>query len=112
MTLHCRSKKTISNLRAAFYKDDVLMESSPAGKMTINTVSKSDEGLYKCSIPGLGVSPGSWLVVKGKTTICIISAYNSYNYVEHVCSATREQLTVDVFIYHQLVITVIDVFYI
>ena len=67
MTLHCRSKKTISDLRAAFYKDGVLMESSPTGKMTINTVSKSDEGLYKCSIPGLGVSPGSWLIVKGKT---------------------------------------------
>ncbi|XP_036967430.1 Fc receptor-like protein 5 [Acanthopagrus latus] len=64
VTLHCRSKKTISDLTADFYKDGVLMKSSPTGKMTINTVSKSDEGLYKCRIPGLGVSPGSWLVVK------------------------------------------------
>lgn len=67
MTLHCRNKTTTSNLTADFYKDGVLMESSPTGKMTINRVSKSDEGLYKCSIPGLGASPGSWLIVKGKT---------------------------------------------
>lgn len=67
VTLHCRSKTTTSNLTADFYKDGVLMESRATGKMTINRVSKSDEGLYKCSIPGLGVSPGSWLIVKGKT---------------------------------------------
>ncbi|XP_030286017.1 low affinity immunoglobulin gamma Fc region receptor II-a-like [Sparus aurata] len=68
VTLNCRSKTTSSNLKADFYKDDVLMESSSAGEMTINNVSKSDEGLYKCSIPGVGESPGSWLSVRGFVT--------------------------------------------
>ncbi|MEQ2227218.1 hypothetical protein ILYODFUR_035569, partial [Ilyodon furcidens] len=31
--------------------------------MTLSKVSKSDEGLYKCSISGAGKSPESWLAV-------------------------------------------------
>ncbi|MED6285548.1 hypothetical protein CHARACLAT_030363 [Characodon lateralis] len=31
--------------------------------MTLSKVSKSDEGLYKCSISGAGESPESWLAV-------------------------------------------------
>ena len=69
VALHCRRKTPISNLKADFYKDDVLMESSPTGEMTINNVSKSDEGLYKCSIPDAGQSPGSWLSVRGETSV-------------------------------------------
>ena len=65
MTLHCRNKTTY--LKADFYKDDVLMESTSAEKMTINNVKLSDEGLYKCSIPDVGESPGSWLAVRGET---------------------------------------------
>ncbi|KAM8747577.1 uncharacterized protein AB9X84_015561 [Acanthopagrus schlegelii] len=61
VTLHCRNKKAY--LQADFYKDDVLMESSPTGNMTIHNVIKSVEGIYKCSIPGVGESPGSWLFV-------------------------------------------------
>ncbi|XP_036967414.1 low affinity immunoglobulin gamma Fc region receptor II-c-like [Acanthopagrus latus] len=61
VTLHCTNKKTY--LQADFYKDDVFMESSPTGNMTIHNVSKSVEGIYKCSIPGVGESPGSWLFV-------------------------------------------------
>ena len=64
VTLRCRNKKTY--LQADFYKDDVFMESSPTGNMTIHNVSKSVEGIYKCSIPGVGESPGSWLSVIGE----------------------------------------------
>ena len=70
VSLHCRGKTPISNLKADFYKDDVLMESSPAGEMKVNNVSKSVAGFYKCSIPGVGESPGSWLAVRGKMMHC------------------------------------------
>ncbi|KAI3375967.1 hypothetical protein L3Q82_016496 [Scortum barcoo] len=72
VTFHCRSKKNFSNLRADFYKDDVLMQNSPTEEMTINNVSRSDEGLYKCSISDVGESPRSWLAVRANT-ISIIS---------------------------------------
>ena len=68
VTLGCRSKTPVSNLKADFYRDDVFMESSPAGEMTINRVRRSDERLYRCSIAGVGASAGSWLAVRGKTT--------------------------------------------
>ncbi|XP_059211383.1 low affinity immunoglobulin gamma Fc region receptor II-a-like [Centropristis striata] len=63
VTLSCRNKTTSSNLTAGFYKDGDFMESSATGNMTIDSVSKSDEGLYKCSISGAGESPESWLAV-------------------------------------------------
>ncbi|XP_051251146.1 uncharacterized protein LOC127360709 [Dicentrarchus labrax] len=62
-TLHCRNK-TISNLLSDFYKDDLLIESSSTGEMTILNVSKADEGLYKCRLSGGETSPGSWLAVR------------------------------------------------
>ncbi|XP_045920651.1 low affinity immunoglobulin gamma Fc region receptor II-a-like isoform X2 [Micropterus dolomieu] len=72
VVLRCRHKTTSTNTKAHFYKDDVLMERSPADEMPINNVSKSDEGVYKCIIPGVGASPGSWLAVRANT-ISIIS---------------------------------------
>uniref|UniRef100_A0A8C4GHR4 Ig-like domain-containing protein n=1 Tax=Dicentrarchus labrax TaxID=13489 RepID=A0A8C4GHR4_DICLA len=63
VTLHCRHRTTIPNLQALFYKDDVLVQSIPAEGITIKNVTKSDEGLYKCSISNVGESPGSWLAV-------------------------------------------------
>ncbi|KAI3375966.1 hypothetical protein L3Q82_016494 [Scortum barcoo] len=72
VTLHCRNKKNFSNLRADFYKDDILMQNSPAEEMTINNVSRSDEGFYKCYISDVGESPRSWLAVRANT-ISIIS---------------------------------------
>ncbi|XP_045920666.1 uncharacterized protein LOC123980359 isoform X2 [Micropterus dolomieu] len=63
VTLSCRNKNT-SNLIADFYKDGRLIRSSSTGNMTIHSVSKSDEGLYKCNISGTG-SPDSWLTVRG-----------------------------------------------
>ncbi len=67
VTLRCREKQTSSNLTADFFKDGHIMESSSTENMTIHNVSKSDEGLYKCRISGVGESPESWLTVRGET---------------------------------------------
>uniref|UniRef100_A0A3Q0SV39 Ig-like domain-containing protein n=1 Tax=Amphilophus citrinellus TaxID=61819 RepID=A0A3Q0SV39_AMPCI len=63
VTLLCQTKTTPSNLPAAFYKDGSLIRKQPTGHMTIQHVSRSDEGLYKCDISGHGESPSSWITV-------------------------------------------------
>ncbi|KAM4609719.1 uncharacterized protein ACJ7VT_013071 [Polymixia lowei] len=63
VTLRCRTNKTPSSLPADFYKDGSLISTQSTREMTIPAVSKSDEGLYKCKISGLGESPHSWLAV-------------------------------------------------
>ncbi|XP_037613808.1 low affinity immunoglobulin gamma Fc region receptor II-b-like isoform X3 [Sebastes umbrosus] len=64
VTLSCRDKQASPNLTADFYKDGHFMESSSTGEMTIHSVSRSNEGLYKCDISGAGESPESWLTVR------------------------------------------------
>uniref|UniRef100_A0AAZ1XUW3 Ig-like domain-containing protein n=1 Tax=Oreochromis aureus TaxID=47969 RepID=A0AAZ1XUW3_OREAU len=64
VTLCCRNKVASSNFMAEFYKYGRHIHSSSTGNMTIHRVSKSDEGLYKCSISGGGESPESWLSVR------------------------------------------------
>ncbi|XP_049922597.1 carcinoembryonic antigen-related cell adhesion molecule 20-like [Epinephelus moara] len=64
VTLSCRDKTVSTNPSADFYKDGVLIRSSSTGEMTIHSVSKSDEGLYKCHISGAGGSPESWMAVR------------------------------------------------
>ncbi|XP_076743148.1 protein turtle-like [Maylandia zebra] len=66
VTLLCKTKTTPSNLTAAFYKDGSLIRKQPTGHMTIQHVSGSDEGLYKCDISGHGESPSSWITVTGE----------------------------------------------
>lgn len=67
VTLRCKSKMTSSsNHTSEFYKDGLLIGSSPTGNVTIHNVSKSDEGLYKCYISGAGESPSGWLAVQGE----------------------------------------------
>ncbi|CAI5660784.1 unnamed protein product [Oreochromis niloticus] len=68
VTLLCKTKTTPSNLPAAFYKDGSLIRKQPTGHMTIQHVSRSDEGLYKCDISGHGESPSSWITVTGTLT--------------------------------------------
>uniref|UniRef100_A0AAZ1X7Q4 Ig-like domain-containing protein n=1 Tax=Oreochromis aureus TaxID=47969 RepID=A0AAZ1X7Q4_OREAU len=68
VTLLCKTKTTPSNLPAAFYKDGSLIRKQPTGHMTIQHVSRSDEGLYKCDISGRGESPSSWITVTDKHT--------------------------------------------
>ncbi|XP_039907881.1 low affinity immunoglobulin gamma Fc region receptor II-like [Simochromis diagramma] len=63
VTLRCRNKLTLSDFMADFYKYGVHIRNNSTGSMTIHKVSKSDEGLYKCSILGVGESPESWLPV-------------------------------------------------
>ncbi|XP_076144977.1 basement membrane-specific heparan sulfate proteoglycan core protein-like [Alosa pseudoharengus] len=64
LTLHCRYRYQPSNISADFYKDGTLLQTSTTGEMTIPAVSKSHEGLYKCSNPERGESPESWVAVK------------------------------------------------
>ncbi|XP_030580097.1 low affinity immunoglobulin gamma Fc region receptor II-like, partial [Archocentrus centrarchus] len=68
VTLLCQTKTTPSNLPAAFYKDGSLIRKQPTGHMTIQHVSRSDEGLYKCDISGHGESPSSWITVTERHT--------------------------------------------
>uniref|UniRef100_A0A3Q0RZU4 Ig-like domain-containing protein n=1 Tax=Amphilophus citrinellus TaxID=61819 RepID=A0A3Q0RZU4_AMPCI len=68
MSLYCKSKMTSSNLTAEFYKDNVLVGTGYDGKLKIQKVSKSHEGLYKCKIHGVGESPESWMVIRLKSS--------------------------------------------
>ncbi|KAM4713892.1 Fc receptor-like protein 5 [Anableps anableps] len=65
VTLSCRTKTPPSSLPAAFYKDGSLIRTEPAGHMTLQQVTSSDEGLYQCSISGNGESPSSRISVSG-----------------------------------------------
>ncbi|KAM9335738.1 uncharacterized protein ABDE67_020743 [Symphorus nematophorus] len=69
VTLTCKTKPPPSNLTAAFYKDGSLIRTEPTGHMTIQHVSRSDEGLYKCHSSSDGESPPSWISVTGQPTI-------------------------------------------
>ncbi|XP_041842292.1 Fc receptor-like B [Melanotaenia boesemani] len=67
LTLSCQSKPP-SNLPAAFYKDGSLIRTESTGHMTLHHVTRSDEGLYRCSISSHGESPPSWISVTEKPT--------------------------------------------
>ncbi|XP_076144978.1 basement membrane-specific heparan sulfate proteoglycan core protein-like [Alosa pseudoharengus] len=64
LTLRCRYRYQPSNISADFYKDGTLLQTSTTGDMAIPAVSKSHEGLYKCSNPERGESPESWVTVR------------------------------------------------
>lgn len=69
VTLTC---KTSNNLyHALIYKDGVSMNNA---NVTIENVTKSDEGFYKCVNPTAAVeSPESWLSVRGEEIFfCLI----------------------------------------
>ncbi|XP_026012121.1 low affinity immunoglobulin gamma Fc region receptor II-like, partial [Astatotilapia calliptera] len=68
VTLLCKTKTAPSNLTAIFFKDGVFIGKDSTGHMTIQHVSRSDEGLYKCDISGHGVSPSSWITVTERNT--------------------------------------------
>ncbi|KAL4007818.1 hypothetical protein ACER0C_001670 [Sarotherodon galilaeus] len=63
VTLHCTPETKSSNQFFDFYKDGHCIKRNSTGEITIKSVSKSDEGLYKCSISGGEESLGSWLAV-------------------------------------------------
>uniref|UniRef100_A0A3Q3FK61 Ig-like domain-containing protein n=1 Tax=Labrus bergylta TaxID=56723 RepID=A0A3Q3FK61_9LABR len=66
VTLRCRHKTTSSNLSADFYKDGRLIRRSSTGNLSIPSVSKRDEGFYKC-ISGGRESAESLMAVQGET---------------------------------------------
>ncbi|KAK9525164.1 hypothetical protein VZT92_017489 [Zoarces viviparus] len=66
VTLSCRTK-TSSDRSAGFSKDGSFIRTEPEGLMTIQSVSRSDEGLYRCTMSD-GESPPSWLSVTDKLT--------------------------------------------
>ncbi|MEQ2172227.1 hypothetical protein GOODEAATRI_018981 [Goodea atripinnis] len=68
LVLRCRMRKLSENLLTKFYKDERFIGSSWTGNITLHSVSKSDEGLYRCYISGAGESPDSWLSVRGQET--------------------------------------------
>uniref|UniRef100_A0A3B3CRP1 Ig-like domain-containing protein n=1 Tax=Oryzias melastigma TaxID=30732 RepID=A0A3B3CRP1_ORYME len=63
LTLSCQSKTPPSNPSAAFYKDGSLIRTEPTGHMTLQHVSRSDEGLYKCHIRDHGESPSKVMIL-------------------------------------------------
>ncbi|XP_022621209.1 uncharacterized protein LOC111236672 [Seriola dumerili] len=69
VSLRCRTRKNVSDLTANFYKDGLLIGNSSTGNITIESVSRSDDGLYKCNISGAGESPQSRLMVTGGSVI-------------------------------------------
>ncbi|XP_072543941.1 Fc receptor-like protein 5 [Salminus brasiliensis] len=68
LSLCCLYRFTKSSNHTDFYKDGSFLQSQTTGEMTIRTVSKSDEGLYHCKLPEGGVSPQSWISVRGVST--------------------------------------------
>ncbi|XP_029939057.1 uncharacterized protein LOC115381667 isoform X2 [Salarias fasciatus] len=72
VTLICRSRDLSSSspnssrFSSNFYKNDFLIGSSSTGNLSVLGVSRSDEGLYKCNISGVGESSLSRLTVRGR----------------------------------------------
>ncbi|XP_026013300.1 high affinity immunoglobulin epsilon receptor subunit alpha-like [Astatotilapia calliptera] len=75
VTLHCRKKDANSSYTAEFYKNGFSIGSSSSGNIMTPNVSKSDEGLYKCSIADGGESPESWLTVGSHPTVHSVKIY-------------------------------------
>ncbi|XP_059210982.1 sialoadhesin-like isoform X2 [Centropristis striata] len=68
VTLLCSYKednqdKPTSDFTAAFFRNDIFIDSKPAGTLTFQSVSKSEEGFYMCEHPTKGKSAPSWLAV-------------------------------------------------
>lgn len=67
VTLQCIKRNTSNTHNTDFYKDSKFLQTLYNNStMTIHNVSKSDEGLYNCSISGVGASPKIWLAVLTK----------------------------------------------
>lgn len=66
VTLRCRAETNSSGLRFDFFKDGLAVSINSTGEMIIHSASKSDEGLYKCSIHEGEESLSNWLAVGGE----------------------------------------------
>ncbi|XP_036843297.1 basement membrane-specific heparan sulfate proteoglycan core protein-like isoform X5 [Oncorhynchus mykiss] len=74
LTCTFRHQGTNPNPKTDFYKDGTLIKNETTGEMTIPTVSKSDEGFYKCKSDE-GESPESWVTVRapGSSTSVLVA---------------------------------------
>ncbi|XP_072315494.1 Fc receptor-like protein 5 [Eucyclogobius newberryi] len=63
VNLFCGDKMASSNYTSIFYKDDKMIGKSSTGSLTLNKVSKSDEGVYKCKASEDRESEEQWLAV-------------------------------------------------
>ncbi|CAI5660977.1 unnamed protein product [Oreochromis niloticus] len=104
VTLSCRNKTASSNFTADFYKDGGHIYRSSTGNMTIDRVSKSNEGLYKCNISGAGESPESCLNVTDKN---VNSTTNPDSHIEtsHSSSAATPWITATILFIFLLIVT-------
>uniref|UniRef100_A0A3B3VXI8 Ig-like domain-containing protein n=1 Tax=Poecilia latipinna TaxID=48699 RepID=A0A3B3VXI8_9TELE len=65
VVLRCRTREKLSgNNSSTFYKDELFIGSSVRGSITLQRVSKYDEGNYRCHMSGVGESPDSFLTVR------------------------------------------------
>ncbi|KAM8898244.1 uncharacterized protein AB9W97_009247 isoform 2-T3 [Spinachia spinachia] len=81
VTLRCVAQATSPTRTFHFHKDGRLVASSSAGILTLPRASRSDRGLYACSVPRGGQSLGSWLEVQGERTSG--STDTSQLYIQH-----------------------------
>ncbi|XP_072233010.1 uncharacterized protein [Leuresthes tenuis] len=89
VTLSCRTETPPPNLPAAFYKDGSFIRAEPTGHMTLRPVTRSDEGLYSCTISSHGESPPSWLSVTGEELHCHFNTYFIHSHLTRWDSLCR-----------------------
>lgn len=73
VTLRCKAETDPSRYKYDFFKDGRPLRFNSSGEMTLHRVSRSDEGLYSCSIRDGAESEGSWLAVSGVS--CHINSF-------------------------------------
>ncbi|XP_042071357.1 low affinity immunoglobulin gamma Fc region receptor II-like [Haplochromis burtoni] len=105
VTLSCRNKTASSNFTADFYKDGRHIHRSSTGNMTIHRVSKSNEGLYKCSISGVGESPESWLKVSDSQIVNSTTNPDSHIETSHASPAATPWITATILFLFLLIVT-------
>lgn len=71
VTLICRDKTPSSNFTSYFFRNGSVFGNSSTGNLTLLTVSKSDEGLYKCNIRESGESEENWLAVQDRSITAV-----------------------------------------
>ncbi|RVE60809.1 hypothetical protein OJAV_G00184350 [Oryzias javanicus] len=78
-TLTCRCRDDVSDCcyEADFYKDGVLISSPESMTITIQNVSRSDQGLYKCSVSGMEESPESFMTVRAPSRGLLVPSPDS-----------------------------------
>ncbi|KAK7910051.1 hypothetical protein WMY93_014735 [Mugilogobius chulae] len=76
VTLFCRDKMATSNYTSSFYKDDEMIGKSSTGMMTLDKVSKLDEGVYKCQTSEDRESEEQWLAVGVEESEVAMTVYS------------------------------------